>query len=82
MPEATRPDDIGCETPRHFSGFLLCVRRNGAAPQAPFVDPALNGDMGLRLQLEIALLRIGAVIVPQRPFDIDWVGVVASIRSL
>ena len=33
--------------------------------------------MRLRLKLQVALLQIGAVVVPQRPLDVDRVGVVA-----
>ena len=53
------------------------ARRGGVASQPASVDPLLDGDMGLRLQLEIAAARIGAVIVLERALDIDGMGVVA-----
>ena len=53
------------------------VRRDGLAGKGPLVDPPLHGDMRPRLKLQVALLQIGAVVVPQRPLDVDRVGVVA-----
>ena len=41
---------------------------------ATFVDPCLHGNMRLGLQLQITLLRITAVIIFQRAFDIHRVG--------
>ena len=48
---------------------------DGAAAQPAVVDPSLHGDMGPGLELQIALARIGAVVVPERPLDIDGVRV-------
>ena len=42
---------------------------------AVFVDPRLNRDMRLGFELKVALLRIGAVVVSHRPFDVDGVGI-------
>lgn len=46
-------------------------------PQAASVDPLLDGDVGARLQLEVAFAGVGAVVVLQGAFDVDGVGVVA-----
>jgi hypothetical protein len=45
--------------------------------QVPAVDPALDRDMRLGFQLQIALARICAVVVFKRPLDIDWMGIVS-----
>jgi hypothetical protein len=36
----------------------------------------LDGDVGFRLELQVALFRLGAVVVVERPLDVDGVGVV------
>jgi hypothetical protein len=49
----------------------------GLAAQATLVDPPLHGDVGDGLLLEIALLRIAALLAEQGALDVDRVGVVA-----
>ena len=48
-----------------------------AALDPAAVDPFLYCDMGLRLKLETALFRLGAVVALQRSLDIDGMGVVS-----
>lgn len=45
--------------------------------QAASIDPSLYRDMSGRLQLQVALGRVGAEIVLQRSLDVDGVGVVS-----
>ena len=68
---------IGQQLAKAAVDFADGVRRDGAPFQAALVDPSLDGDMGFGLELEIALLRIVAVIVLERALDIDRVSVVA-----
>jgi hypothetical protein len=60
--------------PVNLADPLLC---GCPSLQAARVDPFLDGDVGFRLELQIALVRIDAVIVPERPLDVDRMGVVA-----
>ena len=55
-----------------LQAFLACT----AAPHTAIVDPLLNRDMRPGLQLEVALSRIGTVVVVERAFDVDGMGVV------
>ena len=51
---------------------LLDARhRNRAARQSAGVDPLLNCDMGGGLKLQVALVRIVAIVVLERAFDRD-----------
>src|SRR5271165_2462917 len=77
---------VGLFHPKHFVGqqfaetvvnFADAIGRHGPTVQMTGVDPALDGNMRLRLKLEIALLGIGAKVVLQRALDIDRVRVVA-----
>src|SRR5208282_2973279 len=63
---------VGLFPPKHFVGqrfaetavnFADTIGRHGPTAQMTGVDPALDGDMRLRLKLEIALLGIGAKVV-------------------
>ena len=51
--------------------FANAVRREAAASHTPGVDPPLNGDVRGRLELQIALPGILAVITVERTLDID-----------
>ena len=51
-------------------------RGDGIMGEATLIDPFLDGDMGFGFQLKVALLRILAVVVLHRPFDVDGVRVV------
>ncbi len=51
--------------------FENSFARRGAPVEAAFVDPPLDGDMGLGLELEIALARIGAIVVAESALDVD-----------
>ena len=53
------------------------VRGDGAAFEAAGVDPALDVDMRLGFELEIALFGVLAVVALEGAFDLDRVGVVA-----
>ncbi len=53
------------------------VQDQGTAGETARVDPLLHGDVGAGLKLEVALARVGAVGVVQRPLDVHGVGVVA-----
>jgi hypothetical protein len=77
---------VGLFDPEHVLGQRLAKTpmnvadafcRHGVAVQTATIDPTLDGDMRLRLKLEIALFRISAVVVLERPLDIDRVRVVA-----
>src|ERR1700733_12540356 len=52
------------------------VRSRGASDDMARVDPSLNRDMSSRFELEIAFLRIGAVIAFECALDINGMGVV------
>ena len=54
-------------------------RRNGhgAARQSAAINPALDRNVRLGFQLEIARVRIRAVVVLHRPLDVDRMCVVA-----
>ena len=52
------------------------VRRGRAPANIALIDPPLHGDVRLGLELEVALARIGAVVVFQGAFDLDRVRVV------
>jgi hypothetical protein len=45
--------------------------------QRAAIDPLLNGDVGFGFQLQVALAGVLAVVVLERAFDVDGVGVVA-----
>ena len=45
--------------------------------QPSSVDPGLNGDMGLRFDLQVAALRVRVELASERPFDVDWMRTVA-----
>jgi hypothetical protein len=57
-------------------GFADTVGGDGAPLEPAFVDPFLDGDMGPRLQLEIAPAGVLAVVLPERTFDIHGVRIV------
>src|ERR1700721_2396523 len=46
-----------------FSGY-------GAAAKIPFVDPALHGDVCFGFELQVAFLRVGAVVVFKGSLDV------------
>jgi hypothetical protein len=48
-----------------------------AVGQRSAIDPLLNGDVGFGFQLQVALAGVLAVVVSERAFDIDGMGVVA-----
>ena len=50
--------------------------RGAAAPESTRVNPALDHDMGPGFELQVPLLRVTAIVVPERALDIDWVGIV------
>ena len=47
-----------------------------ASRQPALIDPALNGDVSLGFKLQTAFTRIGTVVIPHRPLDVDRVSVV------
>ena len=53
------------------------TERRGTALGPTLVNPFLHRDMRLRLELEVAPLRIAAVIALQGALDIDRMGIVA-----
>ena len=53
------------------------IRAYGTSAQSALVDPFLDRDVRFRFELEVALFRVGAVIVLQCALDVDGVGVVA-----
>ena len=53
------------------------TERCGTALDSTLVYPLLHRDMRLRLELEVAPLRIAAVIALQGALDIDRMGIVA-----
>ena len=57
--------------------FANAIAGEDASRQAAGVDPSLNLDMRLGLALEIALVRVGAIVVLERALDIDGVSVVS-----
>ena len=56
--------------------FAQALDRGAATPEAAGINPALDRDMGLGLELQVPLLGVTAIVVPERPLDIDRVGVV------
>ena len=58
-------------------GFADAVGGDGAVLEPALVDPALDGDMGVGLKLEVALLRVAAIVVFEGALDIDRVRIVA-----
>ena len=57
--------------------FHEALGREGAVLQPAAVDPFLDVDMGPGLELQGPLFGFGAVVFPERAFDIDRMGVVA-----
>jgi hypothetical protein len=57
--------------------FANAVAGEDASRQTASVDPSLDLDMRSGLALEIALAGIGAIVVLERAFDIDGVGIVS-----
>jgi hypothetical protein len=49
------------------------VGRHSPATEIPGVDPLLDGDMRLGFQLQIALPGVAAIVILQRPLNIDRV---------
>jgi hypothetical protein len=45
--------------------------------QAALVDPLQDGHVRLGFDLKIALFSVLAVVAPQRPLDVDRVGIVS-----
>src|SRR6516165_3340915 len=50
--------------------------RGAAALESTGINPTLDRDMGPRFELQVPLLRVPAIVVPERALDINWVGVV------
>jgi hypothetical protein len=50
--------------------------RKGTIIEPARVDPCLHGDMRLCFELEVAFLRIAAVVALERALDVDRMGVV------
>jgi len=70
---------------QQFAETAMCLDktssgRGEATFQSSAVDPALDSDMSLGFELQVALMRVSAVLVSQRPLDVDWVGVIPSMR--
>jgi hypothetical protein len=63
----------------HFANPGL---RSRTAAHSAAVDPALNLDMRFGFELQVPFPDVGAVIVLQGPFDIDWMGFGPSMRLL
>ena len=61
------------KAPVDFRDRCGCRRR---ALEPAGVDPLLDGEMGLGLKLEVALLGVFAVVTLERALDVDRVGVV------
>lgn len=74
---------VSAEALMDFTDATLCC---GAADQTTLVDPFLNLDVGLRFQLKVALLRLGAKVVSQGTLPLreveDEVDFGASGRAL
>ena len=56
--------------------FENAPRATSTTIKAPAINPFLNLYVSLGLKLEVALLWIGAKVLIERFFYIDWVGVV------
>jgi len=56
--------------------FADTVRRDRTAPDAASINPFLDCDMRLGFDLEVALVRVQAIVVLQSAVDIHWMRVV------
>ena len=56
--------------------FPDAFRLEGPTIEVAVVDPLLDGNMGLSFELQVSLMRVGAKVVPECPFDIDRMGLV------